>query len=92
MERVVVVENLFSGIQNEELISGIDSPKSRDSKVGNRVDPPRKTRENYFFQSLDSEGVGSVFFGSIDGLIHSLFGVTIEYLERWKIRCHSGAT
>ncbi len=90
MDKVMVVENLFSERQIESLLSTIDSTKSQESRVGNRVDPAQKIREDYFFPSHDCEEIDSIFFSSCDELIHSLFGITIEYRERWKIGFYSG--
>ena len=90
MNQIVIVENLLSDEMIETVFSLVRKLNLEDSKVGKRVDPIQKVRQDCFLSSRDCAPIDSIILKSINKIVERDFGISIEYRERWKIGYYKG--
>lgn len=92
MNKILVVRNLLAQSLNNYISSLADGGSFEASKVGSRVDPVQKIREDFFLSKEDCAPLDTALMQGIAPIVKSEFDIELCYRERWKVGFYDGDT
>ncbi|MDP6098513.1 MAG: 2OG-Fe(II) oxygenase, partial [Gammaproteobacteria bacterium] len=90
MNQIVIVEKILSDEMIDYVFDLANKLELEESKVGKRVDPVQKIRQDCFLSSKDCAPIDSLILNSIKQIFEQDFGVSVRYRERWKVGYYKG--
>ena len=88
---ILIIENMLSPGQTDYLFGLLRQDRLQESKVGTRVDPQQKIRQDYFLRDSECGPVDVQVIKGTAAIVKSVFDVELQYRERWKIGFYDGA-
>lgn len=87
---VLLVDNVFTSDQCDQIIAHFQSRTSAQSKVGDRVNTASKIRDDVFLSAEASKAIDAITVQSLLPEMQRVFGFVGTHRETYKVVCYRG--
>jgi predicted 2-oxoglutarate/Fe(II)-dependent dioxygenase YbiX len=87
---VLLVDNVFTSDQCDQIIAHFKSRTSAQSKVGDRVNTASKIRDDVFLNAEASKAIDAITVHSLLPEMQRVFGFVGTHRETYKVGCYRG--